>query len=664
MAWAKRISKSIPSMGSRSTTWELNDYSKGFNSFLSNDKMPVKNGGSNLWRLAQDARIDTLGEYDTRKGTDYHSDAAGETEDDTETSTTGADDADFSQTVRLAMPFTAGATQRLSKVRINLKNDQSATGTVMVEIWSDDDGEPGVRMARSSIKASDITSSYQYLTARFISAPEITSSETYWIVAYVQATGENSYSWSSTTNDTNALVSTDSGVTWSSTSYSLNFYQYYATSGETKGIFRAYKSDGTSVTLFVQGTILYSVNNSTGALTSVKTGLSASATDYRFVVVNDICYYVNGFDGLRKLTGSSFETDAQVNSTNYTHVTEHKGLLVLVEKNDPNKLVYSNFAEYETFTSTDFIYVPSPKTGDPITAIKSLNGFLFIKTRNNSFILSGDDNATFALDQSPDIKGTFRQESLTADLNYVYFLSDDGVYRSNGTEPQILSADIYEDIKNLPNKDTAVLVKNAGRLYLWYTPNGEATNSRCYVFSLSFGDDGGTTESHDTGAYVSRAMSAFRDSDVLLVGNSRIGQVYWQELESNDHTNLGDDINYLLEGHYFVGSSPAVLKGFRYWNPRFRAQSSNYVISAEYAYDLRDNWQTVMNTNVQGSGVTFGGGAEYGDGSTYGSSAELQAQLTIPGEYRRVAVRYKHFATRQPNTFLGHTFVFETRRLR
>jgi hypothetical protein len=53
----------------------------GYNSFISNDKFPLVNGSSNLFRLAQDARITTLGSYDTRKGFDFHSDSVGVTQD-------------------------------------------------------------------------------------------------------------------------------------------------------------------------------------------------------------------------------------------------------------------------------------------------------------------------------------------------------------------------------------------------------------------------------------------------------------------------------------------------------------------------------------------------------------------------------------------------------
>jgi hypothetical protein len=628
--------------------------------YVSNDKFPVENGGTNLWRLAQDARITTLGEYETRKGFDFFSAPAGETQDTEQETVTGAADKSFNETTRLAMPFTAAVTGKLSRLDVRLKNDASATGTILVEYWSNDSGAPGSMLARSSIASSTPTSSYAYCTARFPDAPTVTASSTYWVVVYVQSTGSGSYKWSSTTAATTALSSTDSGATWSATSYDLNFKQFYSTAGAPKGMLRARKSDGTKVTLFAHGTVLYSVNEVTGALTSVKSGLSSSATHYRFCQVNDIVYYVNGYDGFRKW---DFTTESQVNASNYTNICEHKGLLFLQDATDLNKWVFSNFADYETFTSTDFIYVPSPKTGDPSTAIASLNGYLLIWTRNSKFILSGDDNATFRLDVAPDQKGTYAQETIATDDNYAYYLSDDGMYQTNGTEPKLLSENGYEEVKNISNRDDACVVVNKGRLYLWYTPSGQSENSSCYVWNLNFSGGRDTIESHDTRAYVSRAVTSPFDDDKLLVASSKIGQVYWQENDTNDYTNLGGDIDYLLESHYFTFGSPSSLHEVRDWKPRFEAQSNSYSIACEYAYDLRNNWTVYTNLATQGSGSIWGSGILWGAFS-WGTTAEIQGDLYVPGEYRRIAVRYKHYATRQPHKFLGHTFVAQTRRMK
>lgn len=661
MPWAKRVSRPIPSAGSRRNVYEMNDYSLGFNSYISNDKFPVKDGGSNMWRLAQDARITTLGEYENRKGFDFHSAAAGETQDQTITSTTGAADKSFSDTTWLAQKFTAGTSGRLTKVELNLKNDASATGVVLVELWTDSSG-PSTFVARTSIANTDIDTSYGYITARFPDAPSVTATTSYWLVARVQSTGSGSYSWSSTTSATTAETSTDSGATWSSTSYALNFKQHYSTDSAVKGLHRAYKSDGTTKTLFAHGTVLYSVDDVTGALTSVKTGLDASATHYRFVTVNDIVYYVNGYDGLRKW---DFTTESQVSATDYTHITEHKGMLFLVTAADPNKVVFSNFADYETFTSTDFIYVPSPKTGDPVTALVPLNGYLLIFTNNNKFILSGSDNATYTLDEAPDQNGTYTQETVTKDANFVYYLSKDGVYKSNGSEPQLLTENIYNDIVTLSNKSTGCLVVNKARLYMWYRSSGSAYNDKCYVWNLNYSSGGtDTIESNDTEAFVTRAVSAFRDSDDLLVASSLVGQAYWQEQSSNDNTNLGGDINFLLQTHYFTFGSPSVLKQIRRWIPRFAAQSASYTMTCDYASDRRDNWTTQVSPDVQGSGYLWGDAGTVWGSFTWGTTAEATTNTYVPGEYKRTALRYKHYATRQPQKFLGHTLEVETRRLR
>lgn len=657
MPWAKRITKPIPRISSPQSALEVNDYSLGFNSFISNDKFPVKDGGSNLWRLAQNARITTLGEYGTRKGFDFHSAAAGETQDQAITSTTGAADKSFNAVTRLAQKWTAGASGRLSKHELNLKNDASATGVIIVEHWTDSSG-PDELVARTSIASSSVTSTYAYVAARFASAPTVVSGTAYWVVAYVQSGGSGSYKWSGTTSATTAMTSTDSGVSWSATSYALNFKQHYATAGGVKGLHRAYKSDGTSVTLFAHGTALYSVNNVTGALTTVKSGLNASATHYRFVTVNDIVYYCNSYDGLRKW---DFTTESQVSSTNYSTLAVHVGLLFGVRTDDPNRVDYSNFGDYETFTSTDFQLVPSAKTGDPVTALKSLNGYLLIFTRSNKYIFSGQDNATFTLDEAPDQKGTYSQETVTADKNFVYYLSDDGVYRSNGTEPQLLSENNYRDILDMTNKDSACIAVTKGRLRLWFTGSGESNNAVCYVWNLNYGSNGSDClESYDTAAYVNKAVNAFNDEE-LLVGSSVIGQVYWQELATNDYSNLGGDIDFLLQTHYMTFGSPAVLKQIFHWQPRFRSQTGGYNVSCEYAVDLRDSWNVRIAKDVQGSGPVWG---EFVWGSfVWGTTAEVQAKTYVPGEFRRVALRYKHYASRQPQTFLGHTLVVQTRRL-
>lgn len=651
MPWARRAFKSAPSLSSKVNDYELNDYSKGINKYAANDVMKDE-----YLRHAQDARMPTLGEYETRKGADFLSDAVGETIDVQQTSTTGASDQDFSQTARVAKKITFTTTGRCTRLDVNLKNSASATGTVIVELWSNSSGEPGSLLAKSSIAASAIDTSYAYETVRFIEPPAVTATD-YWVVVYVQPNGTGSYKISSTTNASTGLTSTDSGTTWTGSSEDYNVKAYLSTDSAVKGVNRAYKSDGSKKHLFAAGTALYGVDEVTGAVSSIKTGLSSSATHYRFVTVNDIVYYVNGIDGIRKW---DFTTESQVDTDNATIVVEHKGLLFFADKNDPNKVFYSNFADYETFTSTDFIYVPSPKTGDPITAMASLNGSLIIWTRNRKYILYGDDNATFQLAEAPATArhGTYTQESIAVDSNFAYFMAEDGIYRFNGTTDELISKDIYEDVKSLPNKERSVLALNQGRLHVYYTSAGNSVNDSSIVFNVNFA----CVESFDTDTFVSRAFNAYNDSDQLIVASSLVGQIYWQGNESNDYTNLGGDINFYLQTGYLTFGTPSRFKEIRYWKPRFEAQSGSYNVTCEYSYDLRDNPVTEANQNVQGDGAVWG--SEIWGSFVWGTTPELQSDLSVPGEYRRIQIRYKHYATRQPHKFLGHTFKVETRQLR
>ena len=661
MPWAKRISNRTFGPSSHQTTFEINDYSKGYNSFVGNDKFPLTNGGSNEWRVSKNARITTFGEYGTRKGFDFHSAAVGETQDANIVSVTGANTVGINNATRIAQKFTTSAAGRLTKIDVNIKNDAGASGSIMAEIWTAVGGFPGSLLATSSISPSTPTSTLAYQTFYFVEAPALTITTDYFIVIYTQSGGDGSYYLSTTTSATTALKSTNIGVNWSTTSYAINFKQYYATSGAVKGLFRAYKSDGTKITLFVHGTSLYSVNNSTGALTAIKTGLNASATKYRFTIVNDIVYYVNGYDGYRKW---DFTTESQVSATNYTHICQHKGMIFLVTSLDPNKIVFSNFGLYETFTSTDFIYIPAPKTGDPVASFASLNGYLYINTNNNRYILSGSDRTDFYLSSAPDHHGTFTQETTALDKNYMYYLSNDGVYRSNGSQAELLSSNIYQEIVDLQNKQDCVVEINSGRLYLWYRSSTSSVPDECYVWNLNFSSTGTTIESKDTKAYVARSFAAFNDNYVLLVGSSLVGKVFWQELPTNDYSNVGGLIEFELSTNYMSFESPAVLKEIRYWEPRFQAQSDSYTITCQYANDLRDNWTTVIDQNVQGVGAKYGAGYTFAGGAQYGTTSELQSYLYVPGEYRRIALKYKNYGARQPHKFLGHTMVVQTRRIK
>lgn len=632
-------------------------YVKGFNSASPNDAVP-----DDQLTYASDARISSTGRYSTRQGANFYSVALGQTQDTSQTSTSGAADKTINETSWLAAKFTAGTTGRLTRVDVRLKNASTATGTVMVKIYSDSSGSPGTLLATSSIASADITSSYQYLIARFIEAPVVASGTSYWLISHVQANGTNTYSWSSTTNATTAKSSADSGASWSTTTHDLNFKTYVSTNSPVLGLYRTRKSDGSKKNLIAHGTNLYTITDLDGTTSSIKSGLSASATKYRFAQVNDVVYYVNGFDAPRKW---DYTTESAVGGSPAvaTNIIQHKGLMFYVDAADPNKIFYSNFADYETFTSTDFFYVPAPKTADPITALGVLNDALTIWTRQNKYTLFGSDNSTFQLTQSPGRKGTFTQESMAYDLsrNVAYFLSDDGIYETNGNTDKLLSAPIDNKIQEIleSNPANTVLGLHNNRLYVFYTPSGESANSKCLVYNLNYE----CWESEDTATYFNHVASLFGEKDEWFLGSSLVGASYYGEKPSNDYDNLGKPLSWEIRTKYMHWKKPSIDKEVRQWVPRFLAQSDSYNVTCQYDTDFR-NSPSGESLNVQGVGETWGGGALFGDGSMYGREQLREGDFSIPGQYGYIQIRYKHEAARQPIDFMGHYLRVQVRKKR
>lgn len=646
-------SRAVASNSSLKTEPQSNNFLKGEYTYTPNDIRPADS-----LTLIQDARVASIGQYKTRKGCDPYSVPIGEAVNVEVTSTTGAADKSFSSTVWYAERVQATATGRLSKVEIRIKNDASATGTPMVAVYSDDSGEVGVQLGRSSIASSLITSSYQYLGARYIEAPTITNASYYWVVVYTQG-GTGSYKISSTTSLTNADTSTSAGGTWSDTSYSLNVKLYTATSGGVKGLRRVYKSDGTAYTFFAHGTTLYSVNDTTGATTAIDTGLDSDSTDVRMEFINDILYYTDGEQKPRKY---DFAVASEVSAAPSTarNVLEHVNHAFYFDSTDRTKVYWSDLGDFEVFPSTNFRYVPASRKSDKLAAMAKLNGLLYFFTLKNKFVHYGQDNATFQVDEAPAQKGTFSQESVAYDENYIYFISDDGVYKFNGTSEENIALPILDKIEGLLDKDNCRLELHNNRLYVWYTPNAEADNSSCLVYNTVLN----IWESEDTGTFIGRTFARHDNSNQFLQASNRIGAVYYGELSTNDYNNLGDILQTELKTHYDPMGAPQQLKSIRKWRPDFRAQSGNYSAQVGVAADFSDD-VTFYDVPMQSSGFQYDAADALYDTATYASEGEIHiTTLEVPGEAYRWQRIYKHHAAREPIEFTGETLAVQMQRMR
>ena len=644
----------IPSVTTSKSQPQPIDFAKGLYTGTPNDLQP-----KNTLRYVNDMRFAGIGKYITRKGCDFYSVPIGQAVNVQETSVTGASNAGYGVNTHIAQKFTAASSGVCSRIDINVKNSASATGTTVVSLYSDNSGVPGTLLGESTIASSTITASYAYATARFINMPTITNAAAYWVVVSLQDSGTGTMYVSSTTNTTDAKTSADKGQTWSSAAYSLNAKLYTSTASGVLGLTRIYRPDGTGYTFFAHGTSLYSVNDSTGVTTAVDTGLTSGTQNIEIEYVNDVLYYTDGIGKPRKynFTSASSVTAALGNTSN---VMEHVGLLFYFDADDHTKSFYTNFADYETFTSTDFIYVPAPKKSDKLTAMAKLNGVLYFFTQRNKHMLLGQDNATFRLDEAYAQKGTFSQKSVAFDTDNIYFASDDGVYKFNGTSEKNILEGVIDDYTSLITKTDIHLQLHNNRLYIWYRPNGDAEVNKCMVYNTLYDVIEGT----DANTFIGRSFARHDTTGLFLQASNRAGAVFYGERSTNDYDNLGAPLTAEVRTAYDHFGSPQQRKRIPYWRPIIESVPGSYSLQAGFAADLSDD-VNFTDVSIQATGFTYDASDALYDTATYAASGvSIDTTLNIFGSAYRWQRRYKHYAAREPFIFAGEVLTVETQRLR
>jgi len=634
------------------TEFESLDFSSGYNSYDANDVVPP-----NQLVYATDTRISTLGRQKTRKGCDFLSVPAGETVDAQQTSTTGAADQSVGPALWLAKKWTATATGRCTKLELRIKNASAATGPILVSLYSDASGSPGTLLGQTSIPADTPTGAYGYLACRLIEAPQVTNTTDYWTVAHVQDDGSGAYSWSSTTNAATAKSSTD-GQTWSATAFDLNHKAYISTDSPVLGKFEAIKSDGTVKWLIAYKeaagtTAVASIDLITGALTDIKTGLSSSATFFDFDQVQDVVYYVNGKDAPRKW---DFTTEAVYGGSPAisSRIKWHKNHMFLLLAADPAQTIFSDAGTPETFTDTNFIYIPAPKSNDPVISWWVLNDNLYFFTKRTKWVLFGSDLSNMILRQAPGTKGLSAADTLCGTRNHAYFASDDGLYRFNGSTDELLSEKITSEYSAAANRDDWGGCIFANRYYVFYTPSGGGANSRCWVYNINYN----SMESNDTGAYVQKCGIW---SDKMIQCSSVVGAIYYAEQESNNYETLGYPLAWEIRSRYEFYKTVAALKEIEQWLPRFAAQSGDYSVTCQYDFDFL-NSPVSVDVPLQSSGFIWDDPGTIWDSFTWDELALIDPELYMEGEAKYIQRRYKRTGVATPVEFLGESQYLSIRR--
>lgn len=565
------------------------------------------------------------------------------------------------------MKFTPTTSGRLTAVGLTIKNVLAASGPIVIKIFSDDSNNPDELLAESGILNSDVSiSAYTNTIARLLEAPAVVSGTPYWLVAYIQDDGENSYYWRSNTSTTLAKTSINSGLSWSTTTYSLNFKTYITPDRQPKGIARFAPASGTNRTVLALNDSVYYGNDNTGAWTSIVSGLSTATENFYFDFMDGKVFWVDAITtGIKFWDGTSLTTVTHAELPVLRLAVEHKNRIFGVSAADPNKLVFSEdpgnddgagHEWYEAWLSTSFIYVPSPKANDPITAIVPFQDTLVIFTRTNKYVLYGTDPGSFTVRQASGNKGATSQNAVYADENNIYFVATDGFYRYNGSADEIISDRVQTEVGNIANLDKVFVTKWKRQVRFYYASSGQAFNNHCLIWHTVFEE-----WMLDTDAYVSHAavFSDGDDNNELAEASSLVGAVHMAEMD--DH-NLGKAIDFVYDCKPDAMSNPARKKRIVKFYPLLEGEGGDYPVLIGMNKD-RDETDTYTTLDLTTEGAKIGTFL-IGDGTTIGGFATFAPRrLRTSGYAYYWQLRIKRRAIKNPVNFIGYVLSYRMKRL-
>lgn len=269
---------------------------------LSDGRSPYSKNFRLYAQQADDRRV----AVSSRKGPGYYIADLAQTLTESNTSTTGASTAEVGTIKGVhAFRFTASNNDRLSRVDINLKDANQGSGPLMIEIYTDVADKPAVLLTKSSILGGDIGPVSSWSIARFVNAPQLVQNDKYWVVLRMQDDGKNTYSLSTTTTGTPAYTTDSSLSQLQPQSYSLNYKLYTSTNQTDKGSYRFARDNGDNITLVAYGNTMYQIDETSGTLAPILSGLSSVATDYKFTNGDNRVFWVNGYDRLTSWDGTT-----------------------------------------------------------------------------------------------------------------------------------------------------------------------------------------------------------------------------------------------------------------------------------------------------------------------------------------------------------------------
>jgi hypothetical protein len=614
--------------------------------YLINCRMYAKNDG--------DKRVAMR----TRKGSTRLSAPVGEALD-VQNIASSIGDATFDVSNWIAEPFTPSSSGALTKLEFEIKRTASGSGHVIVEIYSDNAGSPGVMLAQGSIYASLITTSYQYLSAYFMDAPSLVSGTQYWHRLRVATKGTAQYAVNKTVA-AGGMTTVTPGTIYAAAGYTWRYKSYLSIIGSVLGYTRRYPQNKQNRTLFAMGTNVYSVDDA-GVATSISSAIGALTKKVRFDQIDDKTFWVDGTSTGKQWDGTTVSDIANLGGTP-SHIIAHQNRLFVVDPSDPCKVRFSALFDFTSWRNVDFFYVPNPKSPDWISGLVVFQDNLVVMTRKTKHVVFGSDLSSFQRRQALGTKGAVSQEAIAVDRNYVYFLADDkNLYRWNGVEDEWLSEKVEPLLRQINDISKVRLHIYRNQLRLYYPSGTDTVANDMLLLELSKKDSNKYLEwFHDNGRAVAGSLEWDQDNNELIEFSSKVGAIYNGETGESD---LGKIISFRYWTHYKPYGSGAAKDRIKRFRPYVRPSSTPYVLRVGKDVDFADKPQ--MADWTVDAGGTIWGTFVWGDGSLWGDGKKLiDDKVPMSGRGKHTQYRFECDELDCPVNLYGYIGLVKSGRVR
>ncbi|MDD4721977.1 MAG: hypothetical protein PHR07_04470 [Acidaminococcaceae bacterium] len=256
---------------------------------------------------------------------------------------------------------------------------------------------------------------------------------------------------------------------------------------------------GANRKLMVVANGIASYHAGAGVFTSIKTGLTASATNFFETTIN---YLVscNGVDAPWKWDGTTVSALANAPTT-AQFFTMHKEKLFCVPLAYPSQLQWADSFEPETWPAVNYWDI-KPGDGDVITAIHKHLGELIIFKKYSTHVLRGTSLDDFKMEEVDTGIGCVGQNAVGAIGPYLFFVSTSGLCVWNGMRIVNLSRDRIPVLWSTVNQqyiDKAAIGIRDNRVWVALPLSTATTNSNIIVYNPpDEGVSGGTFWKWDT----------------------------------------------------------------------------------------------------------------------------------------------------------------------